>query len=179
MRQNAVEFPTSANLVEQYYMWQIVGQVCALQQQNIGDPPNVAGWPAYYQVPQYHEIWINTDTLPKRNQISDIMVLAGVTRTGQTIVIDPIKVAEMFDNPEDAATLVDDMVDYYYTLDISTDQKDYMKSFLLSGQAATYWTSAWNAYKADPNNTTLKNVVKLRLQGLVKYIMNLAEYQLS
>ena len=43
MRQNAVEFPTSANLVEQYYMWQIVGQVCALQQQNIGDPPNVAG----------------------------------------------------------------------------------------------------------------------------------------
>ncbi|MCO4818206.1 MAG: DUF1800 domain-containing protein [Bacteroidetes bacterium] len=179
MRHNGVEFPTSANVVEQYYMWQIVGQVCALQQQNVGDPPNVAGWPAYYQIPQYHEIWINTDTLPKRNQISDIMILTGVSRNGQTMVIDPIVVAEMFDAPEDAATLVEDMVDYYYTLDVSSDQKEYMRSFLLSGQAASYWTDAWNAYQADPTNASLKNVVKLRLQGLVKYLMNLSEYQLS
>ncbi|MFT5512908.1 MAG: hypothetical protein ACI8SE_001307 [Bacteroidia bacterium] len=179
MRQNGVEFPPATEVVEQYYMWTIVGQVCALQQQNVGDPPNVAGWPAYYQKPQYHEIWINTDTLPKRNLISDIMVLTGYTRNGQTIVVDPIKVAEMFDKPGDAATLVEDMVDYFYTLDISSDQKEYMRSFLLSGQAAAYWTDAWDAYKADPNNATLKNVVRLRVQGLVKYIMNLAEFQLS
>jgi hypothetical protein len=179
MRQNEVQFPTSANLVEQYYMWTVVGQVCAQQQQNVGDPPNVAGWPAYYQIPQYHELWINTDTLPKRNQISDAMMLSGITRTGQTIIVDPIAVAEMFDKPNDAAQLVEDMVDYYYTLDISTDQKEYLRSFLLSGQAASYWTEAWDDYKADPTNTTLKNVVNLRLQGLVKYIMNLAEFQLS
>jgi len=105
--------------------------------------------------------------------------LTGVSRNGQTMVIDPIVVAEMFDAPEDAATLVEDMVDYYYTLDVSSDQKEYMRSFLLSGQAASYWTDAWNAYQADPTNASLKNVVKLRLQGLVKYLMNLSEYQLS
>ena len=107
------------------------------------------------------------------------MILTGVSRNGETMVIDPVKVAEMFDKPEDAAQLVEDMVDYYYTLDVSTDQKEYMRSFLLSGQASSYWTDAWTSYKADPNNATLKNVVKLRLQGLIKYLMNLSEYQLS
>lgn len=179
MRQNKVVFPTASNVVEQYYMWTIVSQVCAIQQQNIGDPPNVAGWPAYYQVPQYHEIWINTDTLPKRNQISDVMVLAGVTRNGQKIIIDPISVVEEFDSPGDATKLVDALVTFYYTLNVSSDQKEQMLSFLLSGQATSYWTDAWNAYQADKNNNTLKTVVQLRLQGLFKYIMNLAEFQLS
>ena len=86
----------------------------------------------------------------------------------------------MFDNPEDAATLVDDMVDYYYTLDISTDQKDYMKSFCVIWTSGNVLDQVLGTHiRTDPNNTTLKNVVKLRLQGLVKYIMNLAEYQLS
>ena len=31
-----------------------------IMQQDIGDPPNVAGWPAYYQVPMFYEIWINS-----------------------------------------------------------------------------------------------------------------------
>ncbi len=179
MRQNVVDFPDENNLVEQYYMWTIVSQVCALQQQNIGDPPSVAGWQAYYQYPQFQEIWINTDTLPKRNQISDVMMLAGVSRSGQKIIIDPIAVAEMFSKPDDAATLVQDLINYYYTLDVSTDQKEYMKSFLLSGQSASYWKDAWDDYQADKTNNTLKTIVNTRLQGLLKYLMNLAEFQLS
>ncbi|MEJ7660732.1 MAG: DUF1800 family protein [Hymenobacter sp.] len=35
-------------------------------EQALGDPPNVAGWAAYYQTPQFHELWINSVTLPRR-----------------------------------------------------------------------------------------------------------------
>ncbi|MCB9260995.1 MAG: DUF1800 domain-containing protein [Flavobacteriales bacterium] len=179
MRQYDIVFPDNSYLEEQYYFWSIVWQACVIQQQNIGDPPNVAGWPAYYQVPQYHEIWINTDTLPKRNQIGDILALAEVSRNGLSIKIEPTAVAEMFPKPESATDLVNDMVKYFFTLDVSSDQKEYMRSFLLSGQAESYWTAAWNDYQADKTNAVKKNVVTLRLRGLVKYIMNLAEYQLS
>lgn len=179
MRQLGVEYPDDSKTVSQYYFWQITSQVCALQQQDVGDPPNVAGWPAYYQVPQYHEIWINSDTLPKRNQITDIMILAGIKRDTETLIIDPIKVAEMFDKPESATDLVNDLVDYMYTLDVSSDQKEFMLSNLLSGQNESYWTSAWNDYQGDKSNTTYKTVVNLRLQGLIRYIMNLGEFQLS
>ncbi|MBO6515601.1 MAG: DUF1800 domain-containing protein [Bacteroidia bacterium] len=179
MRQFGVEYPDDTDVADQYYFWRLTSDICALQQQNVGEPPNVAGWPAYYQAPQFHEIWINSDTLPKRNQISDIMIAVGVVRNGKKIVIDPIKVAEMFDTPDNASALVDDLLGYLHTLAVSADQKEHMRSFLLSGQAASYWEKAWNDYQADPTNATLKATVNLRLQGLLKYIMNLGEYQLS
>ncbi len=179
MRQLDVQFPDSSKVEDLYYFWGVTSDVCAIQQQHVGDPPNVAGWPAYYQAPQFHEIWINTDTLPKRNQISDIMIMTGIRRNTTLLSVDPIRVADMFDKPEDANVLVDDLVASMYTLNISSDQKEHMRSFLLSGQAASYWTAAWNDYKADPSNATLKGVVNLRLQGLLKYIMNLGEFQLS
>ena len=32
----------------------------------IGDPPSVSGWQAYYQEPSFDRFWINTDTITKR-----------------------------------------------------------------------------------------------------------------
>lgn len=180
LRQCDVAFPSSSKLDEQYYFWLISHQVCALQGQDIGNPPDVSGWPAYYQTPQLHEIWVNTDTLPKRNQISDILVYAGVNRGTEKLIIETIKVAEQFDNPGSPKTLINDLVLNFYTLDVSTNQKDYMRSILLSGQTNdSYWTDAWDNYQNDKTNTTKKAVVELRLKALMKYIMNLAEYQLS
>lgn len=180
LRQCDVAIPDSSKVVQQYYFWQIAQQVSAAQQQDVGDPPNVSGWPAYYQVPQFHEIWINTDTLPKRNQITDIMVFAGVSRDGEKMVIDTTHVAEMTSKPEDPNKLIQDLLDNFYTLDVSSDQKTYMKSLLLSGQSNdSYWTNAWNTYQGDKTNALNKTIVENRLKGLLKYIMNLGEFQLS
>jgi len=179
-RQYDIAFPDNSNVANQYYFWNIIWQVAFIQQQDLGDPPSVAGWPAYYQLPAFHEIWINTDTLPKRNQITDILIAAGVSRGGVTIAVDPIKTASMFDNPEDPDLLIDDLLEFLHTVEVSTDQKEYMRSVLLAGQAqAKYWTDAWNAHKNDPTDTVKLNTVKIRLQQLLKYLMNLAEFQLS
>jgi hypothetical protein len=107
------------------------------------------------------------------------MISVGVRRGGEQLIIDAIRVAEMFDKPNDAKALVQDFIDYAYTLDVSADQKEHMESILTSGLSASYWTTAWDDYKADPSNTTLKNVVEFRLRTLLKYVMNLAEFQLS
>ncbi|MFT4522261.1 MAG: hypothetical protein ACI8ZN_001201 [Bacteroidia bacterium] len=180
MRITDTEFPAKTDLAEQYYFWQIIWQVCASHQQHIGEPPNVAGWPAYYQYPQFSELWINTDTLPKRNQISDVMIYTGLTYKASKLKTDTIKMSDMMDNPSNATALVQDLVNYCYSLDVSTDQKTYMKGILLAGQIDdSYWADAWNDYKADPTNATKKSIVETRLNALVKYIMNLAEFQLS
>lgn len=179
-RQCDTQFPDSSKVVEQYYFWQITQQVCAGQQQDVGDPPNVSGWPAYYQTPQFHEIWVNTDTLPNRNLITDILIYNGVRRDTELLIIEPIKVAELFANPDSPTKLIDDWVGYFYTLDISSDQKEYMRSLLLSGQTNdAYWTDAWDAYQADKGNAVKKNLIESRLKALLKYVMNLGEFQLS
>jgi uncharacterized protein (DUF1800 family) len=57
--------------VNAYNVWSFIYTVSRDMNQELGNPPNVAGWAAYYQEPQFHELWINSDTLPKRNKFSD------------------------------------------------------------------------------------------------------------
>jgi len=179
-RQFELVFPDSSDVVNQYYFWNIIWQVSFLQQQDLGDPPSVAGWPAYYQLPQFHEIWINTDTLPNRNMITDVLIAVGVGRGANNISIDPIKTADQFSNPEDPNALIADLLEFLHTVTVSEDQKEYMRSVLLAGQAQNkYWTDAWNDHKNDPTDQVKLNTVKTRLQQLMKYLMNLSEFQLS
>jgi hypothetical protein len=173
-------FPMETDYVNAYYMWDYIRAQAATISQNIGDPPNVAGWPAYYLEPQYHELWINTDTLPKRNQFTDNMIAKGYTRNGKTIVIDPIAFSDTLPNPTDPNALVTDALAQLYTVGVSQPVKDFLKSILVSGQLADhYWSDAWFAYKSLPTDATNKKIVGTRLTAFYKYIMDLPEYQLS
>lgn len=174
-----LEFPTT-DYVMKYDFWNIIFNAAAIQQQNIGDPPSVAGWPAYYQIPLYHEIWINSDTLPNRNKISDVLISFGYTLRGNSLKINPLTYAAKYPNVAYPDQFINDLLKQLHTVEVSQDQKDYMKSILLSGQVENYyWTDAWNLYANNPNNTTYQTVVGLRLIQLFKYIMNLSEFQLS
>lgn len=164
----------------QYNHWAYLESFAALIGMDLADPPNVAGWSAYWQQPQYYELWINSDTLPKRNQFTDIMLYAGYKRNGFTTVIDTVAFAKLFPNPEDPNKLITDVCEFLLPLTVSQTVKDGFKSILLYGQAQDYyWTNAWNAYKADPNDTINKNYVISQLKAFLKSVMNLAEYQLS
>ncbi len=161
-------------------MWDYIRNTASTFSQNLGDPPNVAGWPAYYLAPQYHELWINTDTLPKRNQFSDRMIGGGYTRNGKTLVIDPIAYTLKLSNPADPNKLISEVLAQMYVIDLSANVIAFLKSILLSSQMADhYWTDAWNVYKANPADSSNKKIVVTRLSALYKYIMNLPEYQLS
>lgn len=175
-----VEFPNDNQYPQQYKMWEYVYSQAGLMQQTIGDPPNVSGWPAYYQLPQFHELWINTDTLPKRNQYTDRLISSGFTRDDAKLVIDPIAYTSKFPKPEDPNMLIDDVLAHLYVIDVSAEVKAFLKGILLSNQVSDYyWTQAWTAYKNNPQNEMAKGIVQSHLQSMYKYIMNLEEYQLS
>ena len=175
-----IPFPPATDYVNQYRAWYYISYYAAIQQQELGDPPSVAGWPAYYQIPQFHEIWINSDTLPKRSIISDVLVTRGINVDTHKVVIDHVAFAKHFDNPSNVNLLIDDILQLVHTLDVEQAQKDYMKSILLSGQLNdSYWTDAWNDHIANPSNDAKKNILTTRLSAFIKYIMNLSEYQLS
>jgi hypothetical protein len=149
--------------------------------QDPGDPPNVSGWPAYYQAPQYHEIWINSDTLPKRNQFTDTMITNGYTRNGKKIVINAVTFTQSLSNPADPNVLIDDTLAILYRVPLSATAKQTIKEqILLTNQTQDYyWTNAWNAYIANPTDQASFNIVNTRLKSFYQYLMNLSEYQLS
>ncbi len=181
-REFSVVFPPVAtDYAGAYNTWLLLNTLAFVFQQYIGDPPNVAGWPAYYQQPQYYELWINSDTLPKRNQFTDQMLLTGYTRGGKNIRIDPTIFAKSLPNPGDPNLLISDSITYLFRLPLIQASRDQLKvDILLSGQTSDfYWTNAWNAYIANPGDMTNANIVRTRLTALYQYLMKLAEYQLA
>jgi len=180
-REFDIVLPPGSDVVNSYYMWEYIRNQASAMQQNVGDPPSVSGWAAYYQVPQFHEIWINSDTLPKRNRFTDQLISSGYSRNGKRIQIDAVAFAKKFSNPGDPNVLINDILDILYRVPISvTSKQTIKKQILLSNQDQDYyWSNAWNAHIANPADNALYQIVSTRLQTLLKYLMNLAEYQLS
>ena len=178
-REFGVVFPNASDYVNAYNMWSFMQSYAALLQQNIGDPPSVAGWAAFYQAPQFHETWINADTYPRRNLFTDTMIGPGYTRSGQKIIIDPVAFTKKLSNPSDPNILMNDALKVLFRIDLSAASKTALKNqILLSNQSQDYyWTNAWTAYINNPTAANYQ-VVYTRLRDLYKYLMDLAEYQL-
>jgi uncharacterized protein (DUF1800 family) len=179
-RQLELAYPTDAES-----LYNITGYGRAFGQavmQDILDPPSVSGWPAWHQSPQYLRSWISSDSLPKRNQFTDLMLFIGYKRGGYTFIADVFKVTKQFSNPGDADTLIDDAVAFLSPLELSTTQMATLRNNLLPGGIPAYnWTDEWTQAN-DPghaNHITALASAKLKLQLLYKSIMNLSEFQLS
>jgi uncharacterized protein (DUF1800 family) len=182
LRQFDIVFPDSIkDYADAYYLYNnMVNQLNSMGQSPV-DPPNVAGWPAYYQAPEFNELWINADTLPKRNKFTDLMLETGYTRNGKKIIVDTIQfVKNVCPNPTDPNVLIESVFSFLLSTEVAGTLKSNLKTqILLSGQANDYyWTESWNLYLSNPSTINF-NIVNTRLKTLLKYIMNLPDYQLQ
>ena len=175
-----VKFPGSDELSDNYELSGFLMYFLELLQQSLGDPPNVAGWPAYHQLPQYDKQWISTDTLPRRLQLSDYMIFVGLESTNFVAKPDLIETTKQFSDPGNPVKLVEEALEWLYGMEVSQGVKLVLKSILLSGQLQDYyWTDAWNEYLADPDDPMKEQTVRFRLLGFYRYILRLEEFQLA
>jgi len=168
------DWDTNYGLWNTFYNWMVnMGQ-------NLHDPPNVSGMPAYYQEPSFHEIWINSDSLPKRNQFTDTMISTGYARNGFRVQFNCVAFAQTLTNPGNPNDLIDEALQVFFRNDLSAQSKGQIKTqILLTGQQWDYyWTNAWTAYVASPTTANF-NTVNTRLKSLFQYFFNLSEYQLA
>jgi len=180
MREYNVVMPALTDWDTSYGHWNTLYAFMVNMGLNLHDPPNVAGLPAYYQEPLFHEIWITTDSLPKRNQYTDVMTNTGYSRNSIRMQFDFVAYAKTLSNPGNPDDLINDALKNIYRISVSPQVKQQMKTqMLLSGQLYDYyWTNAWMAYMASPTTANF-NIVNTRLKALFQYLMNLSEYQLS
>jgi uncharacterized protein (DUF1800 family) len=177
-----VEDPT--NYEAQYDIWNQFNYAMFDMQQSIGAIPNVAGWQAYYQKPSFHEYWINSNSIQRRYGLVDYLFYGfDIEKNGATtrMEADVIAFVKQFENAicEDPNLLVDECIQYLVPIDFSLNAKNAIKKqTLLTGQDSDYyWTKAWQAYIANPNEMNL-SIVKTRIRSLLLTIVELAEYQL-
>jgi hypothetical protein len=176
----------ATNYHAQYYVWGAIStRFLVPNDQSMGNMPNVAGWPAYHQNPNFHEYWINSNTVQKRAAFIDSIFNGfNLTYNGLTtrIEVDVIAWVSQFSGATiaDPDALVNECVKYLLPVDLSNTAKTNLKvQNLLSNQVQNYyWSDAWNNYISNPTNVSYTNTVKSRLKSLLLAITQLSEYQL-
>jgi uncharacterized protein (DUF1800 family) len=175
-----VVLPT--DLLNLYRSYRYFNDEADKQGQKIGNPPNVAGWPAYYQSPSFHELWITAETLRRRKEFCDKLLASNA----YGMKVDVLAFTLTLNNPDDPNLLIDEALSLLHPLPSDPAIKTALKAILLSNQTQDYyWTTAWNNYigtigqPTSTLNTTYANTARTRLQTLYQAIVNMAEFHLS
>lgn len=181
LRQLAIPMPDATNTVKQYSLLNaLVGEASRMQQE-IGNPPNVAGWSAYYQDPVFYETWINSDTLPRRVQYTDKLASAkgyGYYTDKSFLSADVLALAKTTSKPGTIDTLVSELAAIFFPITLTDAQIKYLKDVMLSGVPEYEWGVEWDDYAAAPADATKIKPVESRLRALLTAMMELAEFQL-
>ena len=164
LREFNVSFPAYTNYTTGYPLFWSLYRNTADMQQELFQPPDVSGWPSYYQDPMYYELWVNSNSLPRRADFTDALVTDSV--------IDVKAFANYSSNPADPNQLIDDVTALLLRYPLSSNSKNYVKThFLLNNTTDdTIWTNAWNSN----NNTLINNSLK----NMFRFLMNLPEFHL-
>ncbi len=175
-----VEFPKDVQPHEKFQMERAVWWLMSEQGFKFGDPPSVAGWPAYYQVPTFDKNWMTTNIVALRGLRTDSLLYWGFWTPIRNLHIPILKFVSALDDPGDPNVLIDDLVELLLGYDqIEQSTKDRLKTILLSGHPTdAYWIGAWADYVAAPTNATAAATVETRLRRLLQVILQMAEYQL-
>ncbi len=145
----------------------------AAQRQAVGNLPNVAGWDAYYQEPNYYRIWIDSETYPKRIKFGENML-----NNTNWVKIELIEVAKQYDSVRQITSFINDVLIHFYSVSPSPTFKDRLRNILLSGQTDDhYWTDAWDAFVANPSVSN-KSVVETRLKAFFQAVILRPEFHL-
>jgi uncharacterized protein (DUF1800 family) len=182
VRQFEMPFPTATDYEANYQIYALGSYYGQITQMNIGDPPSVSGWEAWYQMPLYHRIWLNSDSLPKRNQFQDYLILYGHKVKNFNFIVDPWIISNQLSNPKDADAFIQEACDFLLALPLMASQISNLREILLPGGIPSYnWSDEYRAAldSGDPNHANSLATVTTKMKNLFKSIMNLSEYQLS
>lgn len=179
VKQLEIPLPNGSNLNRQYRIWLTLNQVNAPMLMDLFNPPSVAGWPAYYQEPGYSRLWINSATLPIKNQLTNLLTNQGFTSAGFTVRVNPLELIAQFDDPFDPNNLIQELVQLLFPQPITQNQINFLKEILIPGLPDFEWTVEYGDYVNDPTNADLAMGVENKLRNLLSAMLTMPEYYLS
>lgn len=173
--------PPNDTLEGVYTFHTLIARAATQQQMEIYNPPDVAGWKAYYQEPVYYRQWINSTTLQQRKLVIDA-IATGASNSGglnRNLKGDILQFIASFADPKDPHALISEFVQLLLPQSISDAQHAALKEILIPGLPDYEWTVEYNDYLDDPNNKNLKQSISLKLARLLQAILSMPEYLLG
>ena len=145
-------------------------------------PSDVAGYPGYYQEPEYSRQWFNSSTIIARYKLP-AMLLKGTYQIGANpnasigtrLNLAPwVRYSGNISNPADPKTLVEELLWYMLPEEVDNDRFNYFYyTVFLDNLPPADWTYEWQNYLTTNDATE----VTIALERLVNAIMYSPEYQ--
>lgn len=173
------EIKLSDDLLENYNIWSRLYSVFEGFGMNYYEPPNVAGWKAYYQEPLFYRTWITSATLPVRQSYTNVIV-SGLAQVGDVVIsMDTLETISKLENPENPNSLIEELSSFLFPNPLTEGQTSFLKEVLIPGLPDFEWTVEYNLYLNDPDNEEMKRSVDAKLRALFSTMLTLPEYYLS
>lgn len=143
---------------------------------------DVAGYPGYYQEPEYSRQWFNSSTIIPRYKFPQ-QLLTGKMNHGSTPTaniflqlnfVTWVRNSGFFSDPSDPYALVQELIEYLLPETLDGDRFNYFyNDVFLDNLPPADWTYEWQNYLSTNNLTE----VKIPLERLLNAIMYSPEFQ--
>ncbi|MTB52756.1 DUF1800 family protein [Lewinella sp. W8] len=144
------------------------------------DPPSVAGWKAFYQEPLYYRTWINSTTLPRRQELSQALLATNLNIRGYgPVSFRLLDIVEQFPEPGSLWPMIEGWTQLLLPRPITEGQREFLKDVLLPGLPDTQWAVEWADYQSNPDDEAIAQALENKLRAMVLSMLEMPEYQLS
>jgi uncharacterized protein (DUF1800 family) len=167
-------------------------------QQPILDQPTVFGYEPYYQS-GFSKLWINTNTIVLRGEFIDYLVQGWYQIDGgyrlQIPLVEMVEAIQpnFADVPPllqttpptgtpavTAQQVVELFLKNLFATELAPNQKNFLiDQILMQELPRLSWEFEWNAYRREPTDSYRRNTILWRLQGFMKFLLRMAEYQIQ
>ncbi len=137
--------------------------------------PNVAGWTAFYQAPQFDKLWINAVSLPVRQGFADRFI-SGYNNNQFRLEIDVLTFTAALDNPINAEDLINEIAAILFAHILTEEQVIALKDILIPGLPDYEWTIEYGDYIGGDDS--LEEAVENKLKALIGTMVNMPEFYL-
>lgn len=144
---------------------------------NFYEPFEVAGYPAYHQIPGYNRNWITTYALAHRYQAGGILMKVmdqSAERSFQLDILDWVENSGHIADPSDAAEIMNTLVNNLYAVELTQERYDYFLYTVFldypdnQAYARELWRQEWIIYKNTADGATVRNLLETLFSALVE-----------
>lgn len=174
------ERPNQTTLVVDTYqaLTVIVIYYCILLDLYLADPPNVAGYPAYYQIPSFYHLWLSSVTIANRLKFTDGFIAAGYIKGSISLKVNHLKFAMSIPNYKDVELFIENVVKLLMPKPLTQAQLDFLKLALLQGVPDYTWGEQWALYEKNKNDKAVADGLTNKITILLAVLGSMSEYQL-
>lgn len=156
----------------------IVIYYCILLDLYLADPPNVAGYSAYYQIPSFYHLWLSSVTIANRLKFTDGMIAAGYTKGSISIKVNHLNFAMSIPDYKDVEFFIENVAKLLMPRPLTQTQLDFLKLVLLQGVPDYTWGEQWALYEKNKNDKVVADGLTNKMIYLLAVMGSMSEYQL-